>query len=96
MQPIALLQQNSIESHYGKLDILVNNAGVGPADGVIGLRASASTESEIQRIFNINLFSLVALTRELLPLLKKSEAGRIVNLSSILGSLTLQSMEASP
>jgi NAD(P)-dependent dehydrogenase (short-subunit alcohol dehydrogenase family) len=85
-----------IESHYGKLDILVNNAGVGPADGVIGLRASASTESEIQRIFNINLFSLVALTRELLPLLKKSEAGRIVNLSSILGSLTLQSMEASP
>jgi len=85
-----------VESHYGKLDILVNNSGVGPTDGIIGLRASGSTESELQRIFNINLFSLVALTRELLPLLKKSEAGRIVNLSSILGSLTLQSMESSP
>ena len=31
-----------IESRYGKLDILVNNAGVGPADGLIGLRASES------------------------------------------------------
>jgi NAD(P)-dependent dehydrogenase (short-subunit alcohol dehydrogenase family) len=85
-----------IESHYGKLDILVNNAGVAPADGILGLRASASTEGELQRIFNINLFSLVALTRELLPLLKKSEEGRIVNLSSILGSLTLHAMEQSP
>jgi NAD(P)-dependent dehydrogenase (short-subunit alcohol dehydrogenase family) len=50
----------------------------------------------LQSIFNINLFSLVALTREFLPLLKKSEAGRIVNLASILGSLTLQAMDPSP
>jgi NAD(P)-dependent dehydrogenase (short-subunit alcohol dehydrogenase family) len=85
-----------IESHYGRLDILVNNAGIGPADGLIGLRASESTEDELQSIFNINLFSLVALTREFLPLLKKSDAGRIVNLGSILGSLTLQAMDASP
>src|SRR5205085_7562128 len=34
-----------IELRYGKLDILVNNAGVGPTDGLLGLRASASTES---------------------------------------------------
>jgi NAD(P)-dependent dehydrogenase (short-subunit alcohol dehydrogenase family) len=85
-----------IESRYGRLDILVNNAGAGPVDGLIGLRASASTENELQSIFNINLFSLVALTHELLPLLKKSETGRIVNLSSILGSLTIQAMESSP
>jgi NAD(P)-dependent dehydrogenase (short-subunit alcohol dehydrogenase family) len=85
-----------VESRYGKLDILVNNAGIGPADGIIGLRASESTEDELQSIFNINLFSLVALTHELLPLLRKSEAGRIGNLGSILGSLTLQSMEQSP
>ena len=83
-----------VEARYGKLDILVNNAGVGPADGLIGLRASESTE--LQSIFNINLFSLVASTHELLPLLRKSEADRIVNLVSILGSLTLQSMEQSP
>jgi NAD(P)-dependent dehydrogenase (short-subunit alcohol dehydrogenase family) len=58
-----------IESHFGKLDILVNNAGIGPSDGLIGLRASASTESELQSIFNINinLFSLVALLRSSAP-----------------------------
>lgn len=87
---------NFIESRYGQLDILVNNAGIGPADGLIGLRVSASTESELESIFQVNLFSLVALTHELLPLLKRSEAGRIINLASILGSLTLQSMEQSP
>jgi NAD(P)-dependent dehydrogenase (short-subunit alcohol dehydrogenase family) len=86
----------SIESRFGKLDILVNNAGAGPADGLIGLRASASTEEELQSIFNVNLFSLVTLTHELLPLLKKGEAGRIVNVASILGSLTLHATAPSP
>ena len=36
-----------IESRYGRLDILVNNAGVGPTDGLIGLRASESTEERV-------------------------------------------------
>ncbi len=85
-----------IESKFGKLDILINNAGVGPSDGLIGKRTSESTQEELQTMFNVNLFSLVALTHELLPLLKRSEAGRIVNLASILGSLTLQSAQPSP
>jgi NAD(P)-dependent dehydrogenase (short-subunit alcohol dehydrogenase family) len=85
-----------IKSRFGKLDILVNNAGVGPADGLIGSRASATTESELETIFAVNVFSLVAVTQELLPLLKKSDAGRIVNLSSILGSLTLHANQPSP
>jgi NAD(P)-dependent dehydrogenase (short-subunit alcohol dehydrogenase family) len=85
-----------IESHFGKLDILVNNAGIGPSDGLIGIRTSESSEKELRHIFNVNLFSLVALTRELLPLLKRSEAGRIVNLASILGSLTLHAAQPSP
>ena len=45
-------------------------------------------------MFDTNLFSVVLLTRDLLPLLKKSQAGRIVNVSSILGSLTLHSARA--
>lgn len=85
-----------IESQFGKLDILINNAGIGPSDGLIGKRTSESSQEELQNIFNVNLFSLVALTHELLPLLKRSEAGRIVNLASILGSLTLQSAQPSP
>ena len=47
-------------------------------------------------VFGTNLFSVVAVTREMLPLLKKSAAGRIVNLSSILGSLTLHADPNSP
>ena len=85
-----------VGSHFGKLDILVNNAGIGPSDGVIGARTSESSPREMQEIFDVNLFSLVALTHELLPLLKRSEAGRIVNLASILGSLTLHAAQPSP
>jgi NAD(P)-dependent dehydrogenase (short-subunit alcohol dehydrogenase family) len=87
---------NYVESKFGKLDILINNAGVGPADGLFGSRASETTESELQSIFNVNLFAVVALTHELLPLMKKSEAGRIINLSSILGSQTIHASEPSP
>src|SRR5258705_10764984 len=42
----------AVAAKFVKLDILVNNAGVGPADGLIGLRASESTEEELQSIFN--------------------------------------------
>ena len=43
-----------------------------------------------------NFFAVVDLTQRMLPLLRKSKAGRIVNLSSILGSLTLQATKGSP
>jgi NAD(P)-dependent dehydrogenase (short-subunit alcohol dehydrogenase family) len=79
----------TIADKYGKLDILINNAGVGPEEGILRPKTIETTEEELQKIFGTNVFSVVALTRELLPLLKKSPAGRVVNLSSILGSLTL-------
>jgi NAD(P)-dependent dehydrogenase (short-subunit alcohol dehydrogenase family) len=47
-------------------------------------------------VFETNFFAQVALTETLLPLIRKSEAGRIVNLSSILSSLTLQADPKSP
>jgi NAD(P)-dependent dehydrogenase (short-subunit alcohol dehydrogenase family) len=50
----------------------------------------------LHKVFETNFFSQVALTNVLLPLLKKSSAGRIVNLSSILGSLTLHADPKSP
>jgi NAD(P)-dependent dehydrogenase (short-subunit alcohol dehydrogenase family) len=86
-----------IGDKFGKLDILVNNAGVGPKeDDLFVKKTAATTADEFEYIFNTNLFSIVYLTNELLPLLKKSEAGRIVNLSSILGSLTLHADPTSP
>ncbi len=80
---------------FGKLDILINNAGVSSSHGFTPVTIETSDE-ELQSIFSTNLFSVLALTRELLPLLKKSPAGRIVNLSSVLGSLTLHADPNSP
>lgn len=87
------------DSKYGRLDILVNNAGVaaGAFPGT-GPEHSASDVplDVVRRVFETNFFAQIALTQKLLPLLKKSPAGRIVNLSSILGSLTLQADPKSP
>jgi len=86
---------------YGRLDILVNNAGVlresqvstnGPAPN----STSAVSPEVLRETFETNFFAPVALTQKLLPLIRKVPAGRIVNVSSILGSLTLHSDPNSP
>jgi NAD(P)-dependent dehydrogenase (short-subunit alcohol dehydrogenase family) len=81
-----------IADKFGKLDSLVNNAGVALDFHV---PASKGTTEQWRETFETNLFSLVSLTQKLLPLIKKSDAGRIVNLSSILGSLTFNSAPSS-
>jgi NAD(P)-dependent dehydrogenase (short-subunit alcohol dehydrogenase family) len=90
-----------IEERYGRLDILVNNAGIAIDEGDFGDPGGFNTTSTVtpdtlRRTFDTNFFSLVALTQTLLPLIRLSPAGRIVNLSSILASLTLHSDPASP
>ncbi len=85
-----------IDEHYGKLDILVNNAGI-LQEQLMGKNNSTSVSADVlQQTFQTNLFAVIALTQKLLPLIKKAPAGRIVNLSSILASLTLHSMPKSP
>ncbi len=65
-----------------QLDILVNNAGVASGSG------EDVSVDQLRTTFETNVFAPFALTNALLPLLKESPAGRIVNQSSILGSLT--------
>jgi NAD(P)-dependent dehydrogenase (short-subunit alcohol dehydrogenase family) len=84
----------AIEKDFGRLDILVNNAGIfldnrGPNE------TSTTSEDVLRKTFDTNFFAVVGLTQTLLPLLRKSDAGRIVNLSSILGSLTLHATKGS-
>jgi NAD(P)-dependent dehydrogenase (short-subunit alcohol dehydrogenase family) len=86
-------------SHYGRLDILVNNAGIagGTFPGTGPEHSAADVPMALlHKVFETNFFSQVAITKALLPLIRKSPAGRIVNLSSILGSLTLQATPGSP
>jgi NAD(P)-dependent dehydrogenase (short-subunit alcohol dehydrogenase family) len=83
-----------IERDYGRLDILVNNAGV-----MIDDHTKKPSEQSLEvwrKTFETNLFGLIATTQALLPLLRKSAAGRIVNLSSILGSIHFHATPGSP
>jgi NAD(P)-dependent dehydrogenase (short-subunit alcohol dehydrogenase family) len=79
-----------------KLDILINNAGICDEPLLGQENTSSIAEEVLLHTFHTNFFAVVKLTQTLLPLIKKSAAGRIVNLSSILGSLTLHSMPNSP
>jgi len=85
----------AIGREFGRLDILVNNAGIATEDMSANSTLTTSEET-LRKIFETNFFAVVALTSALLPLLRKSAAGRIVNLSSILGSLTLHATPGSP
>ena len=76
----------SIAGEYGKLDILVNNAGIlDPKDGP----PSTAELDAIRRVFEVNFFGTLAVTQAMLPLVRKAPSGRIVMVSSGLGSLTL-------
>jgi NAD(P)-dependent dehydrogenase (short-subunit alcohol dehydrogenase family) len=77
-----------IDDRHGHLDILVNNAGI---SGGTGGSPSEITRTRMRQVYETNVFGVVAVTNALLPLLRRSAAGRIVNMSSGLGSLTLSS-----
>ncbi len=92
---------NLLEQRFGRLDILVNNAGIMREESDFSHPGGFNTTSTVSQAalretFDTNFFSLIALTQALLPLIRKSPAGRIVNLSSILGSLTLHANPSSP
>jgi NAD(P)-dependent dehydrogenase (short-subunit alcohol dehydrogenase family) len=84
----------AIEKDFGVLDILINNAGI-MIDNRKGNETSTTSPEVLRKTFDTNFFAVVGLTQALLPLLRKSEAGRIVNLSSILGSNTLHATPGS-
>lgn len=73
------------QDKYGRVDILVNNAAIRIEE--YGRKPSQQSIQDWNKTFQTNLFGIVAVTKAFLPLLCKSQSGRIVNVSSLLASL---------
>jgi NAD(P)-dependent dehydrogenase (short-subunit alcohol dehydrogenase family) len=85
-----------VEERFGHLDVLINNAGitgsgqVSPEDAHDQVPSSVDLDM-VRAVFETNVFGVIAVTNAMLPLLRRSPAPRIVNVSSGAGSLTLAS-----
>ena len=74
-----------IEKEFGRLDILVNNAGINaPGDGP----PSKVDLDAANRVIQTNFIGALAVAQIMLPLIRKSAAGNIINVTSELGSIT--------
>jgi NAD(P)-dependent dehydrogenase (short-subunit alcohol dehydrogenase family) len=73
---------NYIQSTFGKLDVLVNNAGI-----AIEWDGNPTNADKIRQTLEVNLIAPFAMTEALVPLLTRSSDARVINQSSILGSI---------
>ncbi|WP_172122662.1 MULTISPECIES: SDR family NAD(P)-dependent oxidoreductase [unclassified Devosia] len=89
-----------VEQQFGRLDVLVNNAAISRANGqetetmqdyIKRSRATLISVDEVRSIWETNVFGVLAVTQAFVPLLRKSKNASIVNVSSSLGSLTINS-----
>ncbi len=81
--------RRKLEGDFGRLDILINNAGLITGEIFFENSSAKVSREALRQTYEVNVISQVALTQALLPLLKAAPAARIVNLSSILGSLAI-------
>jgi NAD(P)-dependent dehydrogenase (short-subunit alcohol dehydrogenase family) len=65
---------------FGRIDVLVNNAGFGLLAAV-----EESSDAEVRRVYDTNVFGLLSVTRAVLPVMRKQRSGHVINISSIVG-----------
>jgi NAD(P)-dependent dehydrogenase (short-subunit alcohol dehydrogenase family) len=82
-----------IEREFGRLDVLINNAAISTDQQ---LPPTEVTVDQVRRAFETNVLGIVAVTHTMLPLLHRSPAARIVNMSSTQGSLALAADQDNP
>jgi NAD(P)-dependent dehydrogenase (short-subunit alcohol dehydrogenase family) len=83
-----------VDAEFGRLDVLVNNAGIARGDG--SGAPSETTLATLRTVFETNVFGVVTVINAMLPLLRRSAAARIVNVSSEVGSITSMTDPSSP
>ena len=72
--------QNLSKINSASLDILVNNAAINSIGNI-----EESTEEDFQKTMNINVFGTFLVTKYMIPLIKKSTGGSIINIASNIG-----------